>query len=306
MTPTDLLTALSALEPVKKPVIPWQSSLSFLDPAHALCLIMEQMARVTRRITVDLRVALQPQVAERLARAVQVAQAMNAKIALACQPFYGLSNGVGYPLNTAEVDERVKMFAGYLAIVLEYVKPEMAGEVLIDQERFVADPYHRTWNAALLTANNRFYLAAKNALPAALFAQWESHCESPSPNANSWQRKPWTTGAETADLMDMTLYCLPNESGMREALNRTKTRGTQPIMAWVALGAGTRQMPGQDGHYDRAWAFPNEYAWWAGRWLASDARVSRIGLIVDPQPDTEHPSWLHNVEFFRGMNGVVG
>ncbi len=308
MTYDALLSALQPLTRTPKPLIFWHvPSAEWHLPGHPMQPLIRELARIGGRLTVDVGIAQRTDGTEIFAACMESAISVDAKVSLSYQPYYGEPIGTGDPTNTLLVDEQVSEFKGYLNIAQPLFSDGLATEVLLDNEHFVKKSWDASWNTALTSTHNKFYHAGKDVFPSATHSLWESHCCTPQPQnvSNPWPWKQWTTWEETRDGLDMTLSCLPDESGMRGAVERVAGRFAGPMMCWLDLGAGYRAPPGGSFYRDKAWDYDPVYAWRMGQWLGWHPRVTRLGSIVPPQEDTEHPSWTHAIACVQGMLGVI-
>lgn len=300
-----LMNELEKLERAPKPIIAWQTPPDYWSPRHMMRPILEELARITGRVTVDLAIARRNDAAYWLELARNIALEQDARISLAAQPFSG-PNREGDVFNESEINEAHERFYQGLTIALTMIPASLVREVLVDNERFVKrlGVGSVRWNEHLEAVHNRFYETSKEHLPNATYSLWESRACWPQPNnlEKPWRWSDWTTGREKSEISDVTLWTLPNETGMREAIQAVKAASKNRIMAWVDLGCGVRQTPGGSGYRDTCWDYPSEIAWWAGWWLAHEPRVTRIGIIAPPPQDELHPYWGHLIAFVKGMN----
>ena len=298
----SILAELAAIPQLAKPFYLERTTADAFRLDHTLHDVLEAIARVGGRITVPLGSSR-----DAYAEASAMAKRADAKIALRVSPFAG-DNGQGDPRDTPTMDARLRVFTAGMNLARSTIgDTSLIEAVLIDNERFVWND-DAVWNAALDALHNRFYIASKTALPFAYVDQWErgSYQAQPTNEANRWEQKRWYTGRERGDGYSTTHFCLPDQGSTRDELWTALSAEINVVlvMAWVALGTGTRPTFGGDATYDRAWNYDPAYAWHAGAWLANHPRVTRLGSIVQPQEDWEHPFWRHLIAFLLGASGI--
>lgn len=300
MTRDDILSQLAAIPPTKKPVFFERTK---GDAFELMPDLLEALAKVGGYATWPLGVSHRPQIDA----CNDIVSQSNAKIAIAAKPFELLPNNLGDPTDEALVDFRYAQFCVRLREAVAWFGKDAIGAVLIDNEHYNAGQ-SAVKDAALDALHNRFYVAAKSRLPHAYVGLWERGCyQAQTMNqVMPFSRKRWATGRETFDGLEPTLMCLPDEGSTRQELAKScdsyNYPPTTPVLAWVALGAGTRPRIGGDSYYDTAWAYDPAYADRAGRWLARHPRVTRLGSVVQPEESFDAPFWPHLIAFLKGAS----
>lgn len=291
MTHDELLSELKKLPRLPKPHYAWPMSLSMVDP------IMREYARITGSVPLwirddDIRTKL----------AADLCGEVDATVCITAMPWYAWPNPLYSVFSEAEEISELKL---QLVRKKRMIQDNGASVsiVVFDCERFDLRGKSDAWKEAARLKYNLAYTCAKSVFPDAT-VEWFTRGER---RPDTWEQ-PFFTLDETGDAFSFAAYRVAEPAYWRGVKRATilhaSEHGVTRVHAWVALGSGWYNKPGQDERWQSSMNYPLERSWQIGSEL-NDPSSDIEAIFFWPRPfDPTVPWWSsHFVAYCKGATG---